>query len=214
MRLGKAICIAGLIGIGALGTALADDVTFNATGSFNDMTYDALDNAVLGGSLVIDNVNGIVEADGLNLTVSGGLAGSPGLVFDTLVDSGSVFNGTDNIYYIDAAVSGNPAPSLELDLNLGLNTDLVGFTGGSLCFVPSDFPTGFPEGNNCGFFYSSYELFSECQCTAQLPGDPQLTGGSMAPAAAPEPKSFLLLAGPAVWLLFRQRRKAMAVKIR
>jgi hypothetical protein len=214
MRLGKAICIAGLIGFGAISSAFADQVTFNASGSFDDTNYDALDNAVLGGTLAIDNVNGVVEADGLNLTVSGGLAGSPGFVFDTLVDSGSVFNGTDNIYFIDAAVSGDPAPSLELDLNLGTQTDLVGFTGAALCFVPSDFPTGFPEGNNCGYFYSTYQLFSECNCAAELPGDPELTGGSLTPAAAPEPKSLLLLAGPAVWLIFRQRRKAQPVKIR
>ena len=209
MRFGKALCVAGLIGFGALGTALADNVTFNATGSFDDTNYQALSNAVLGGTLVIDTVAGVVEAKGLDLTVTGGFAGTPGLVFDTLDTPGGqgyFFDGTDNIYYVDATDSNESGPVLQLEFDIGSNKNLAGFTGGALCYVASDFPNDYPGGDNCGYYYSSY----------QLSDDPELTGGSLsaAPSGTPEPKSWLLLAGPAAWLMFRQRRKAQAVKIR
>jgi hypothetical protein len=71
MRLGKAICIAGLIGFTVAGMALADDVTFAASGTFTD-------GASLGGTLVIDTAAGVVQSNGLDLTVIGGDAGSPG----------------------------------------------------------------------------------------------------------------------------------------
>ena len=69
MRLGKAICIAGLIGFSAAGVVLADDVTFDASGTFDD-------GASLGGTLVINTSTGVVESGGLDLTVVGGEAGS------------------------------------------------------------------------------------------------------------------------------------------
>jgi hypothetical protein len=200
MRLGKAICIAGLIGFGALGSALADYVTFAASGTFDD-------GASLGGTLVIDTGTGVVESNGLDLTVVGGDAGSPGLVFDTLDANGYFFDGTDNLYYIDAADSANPNPSLDLEFDIGSNTTLAGFTGtSSMCYVPSDFPTGYPTGDNCGYYYSSYQLFEECECTS-INGDPELTGGSLAPTGAPEPASWLLLLAPAALLIRRQWRK-------
>ena len=96
MRLGKAIFIAGMIGFGVAGMAFADDVTFAASGTFDD-------GASLGGTLVIDTASGVVESNGLDLTVIGGDAGSPGLVFDTLRSNGFFFDGTDNLYYIDAS---------------------------------------------------------------------------------------------------------------
>jgi hypothetical protein len=180
--------------------ALADDVTFAANGTFDD-------GASLGGTLVIDTGAGVVESGGLDLTVTGGDAGSPGLVFDTLNSTGYFFDGTDNLFYIDAADSTNPNPSLDLEFDIGSGTTLAGFTGTSaMCYVPSDFPTGYPTGDNCGYYYSSYQLFSECECT--LSGDPELTGGSLAPAAAPEPASWLLLAGPAALLIRRRLRKS------
>jgi hypothetical protein len=55
MRLRKAVCIAGLIGFSAAGLALADDVTFAASGTF-------IDGASLGGTLVIDSWKSISEA--------------------------------------------------------------------------------------------------------------------------------------------------------
>ena len=73
MRLGRAICIAGLIGFGAAGMALADDVTFTASGTFDD-------GASLNGTLVINTGTGVVESNGLDLTVVGGGAGPLGLV--------------------------------------------------------------------------------------------------------------------------------------
>jgi hypothetical protein len=59
MRLGKAICIAGLIGFSAAGMALAEDATFAASGTFNDC-------ASLGGTLLINTGTGVVESNGLD----------------------------------------------------------------------------------------------------------------------------------------------------
>jgi hypothetical protein len=204
MRLGKAICIAGLIGFTVAGMALADDVTFAASGTFTD-------GASLGGTLVIDTAAGVVQSNGLDLTVIGGDAGSPGLVFDTL-DSSGVFNdGTDNLAYINATDSVDRGPDLELEINIGSASSLIGFTGGPLCYVPAAFPTGFPTGDNCSSDYSSYQLFTEGEQPAggsSLPPPAQLLGGSVGPATAPEPASLLFLAGPVALLIRRQRRKA------
>jgi hypothetical protein len=204
MRLGKAICIAGLIGFGVAGMALADDVTFSASGTF-------IDGASLGGTLLINTGTGVVESNGLDLTVIGGHAGSPGLVFDTLTGSFVFSDGTDNLAEIDATDSADRGPRLQLDINIGSASSLIGFTGGPLCFVPAGFPTGFPAGDNCNSDYSSYQLFTEAEQPAggsSLPPPAQLLGGSVGPATAPEPASLLLLAGPAALLIRRQRRKA------
>jgi hypothetical protein len=199
MTLGRAIFAAGLIGLSAAGMALADDVTFTVNGSFND-------GASLGGTLVIDTGKGFVESNGLDLTVMGGDAGTPGLVFDTLTGSGVFFDGVDNLAYIDAADSSDGGPSLQLEINIGKTDTLAGFTGGTFCYVPATFPDGYPEEDNCGAYFSNYQLFSE----SERPGDPQLIGGSTAPApsGAPEPASLLLLAGPAALLVRRQLRKS------
>lgn len=198
MRLRKAVCIAGLIGLGAAGMAFADDVTFSATGTFND-------GASLGGTLVINTGTGIVESNGLDLTVMGGEAGSPGLVFDTLTGSSVTSDGTDNVAIINAIDSARIGPSLQMEINIGGAENLIGFTGGTLCYVPADFPTGFPSGDNCNSDFSSYNIILGCECAVQ--GDPQLTGGSVAPSA-PEPASWLLLAAPALLLIRRQLRKS------
>ena len=197
MRLGKAICIAGLIGFSAAGVALADDVTFSANGTFND-------GALLGGTLVINTGTGVVESGGLDLTVVGGDAGSPGFVFDTLTNTNEFSDGTDNLEVINATDSADEGPNLQLEINIGSASSLVGFTGGPLCYVPADFPVGFPEGNNCNSDFSNYQLFRE----NQQPGDPELTGGSIGPATAQEPASLLLLAGPLALLIRRQLRRS------
>jgi hypothetical protein len=199
MRLGKAVFVAGLIGFSVAGMALADDVTFTVTGGFND-------GASLGGTLVIDTGKGFVESNGLDLTVTGGDVGTPGLVFDTLTGTGVFFDGVDNLAYIDAADSSDGRPSLQLEINIGRAETLSGFTGGTFCYVPVTFPIGYPEEDNCGEYFSNYQLFS----ASELPGDPQLTGGSASPApsGAPEPASLLLLAGPAALLVRRQLRKS------
>jgi hypothetical protein len=203
MRLGKAICIAGLIGFSVAGMALADDVTFTATGSFDD-------GASLGGTLVINTTAGVVESNGLDLTVIGGNAGSPGLVFDTL-DATGVFNdGVDNLAYLDASDSSESGPGLQLEINIGSASSLTGFTGGPLCYVPATFPTGYPDEDNCGAYYSSYQLFTESEqpgVSFSRAGPAQLTGGSVSQSTAPEPASLLLLAGPVALLIRRQLRK-------
>ena len=204
MRLGKAICIAGLIGLGAASMALADDVTFTASGSFND-------GASLGGTLVIDTATGIVESNGLDLTVVGGNAGSTGLVFDTLTGSFVFFDGTENLAEINANDSDVAGPHLQLEINIGSASSLAGFTGGPLCFVPVGFPTGYPTGDNCGYDYSQYQLFAETEqpgIGASLPPPAELLGGSVGPASAPEPASLLLLTGPVALLIRRQLRKS------
>jgi hypothetical protein len=205
MRLGKAIYIAGLIGFSAAGMALADDVTFAASGTFND-------GATLGGTLVINTGTGVVESGGLDLTVVGGEAG-PGLVFDTLTSPGSdvYSDGTDNLAEIDASDSADPGPHLQLEINIGSASSLIGFTGGPLCYVPAGFPVGFPSGDNCNSNYSSYQLFEESEqpaSGASRPPPAELLGGSVGPATAPEPASLLLLAGPLALLIRRQLRKS------
>jgi hypothetical protein len=203
MRLGKAICIAGLIGFSVAGMALADDVTFAASGTFDD-------GASLGGTLVINTGTGVVESNGLDLTVVGGDAGSPGLVFDTLTGSFIQSDGTDNLAFIDANDSADIGPHLQLEINIGSASSLTGFTGGLLCYVPAGFPTGFPTGDNCNSDYSSYQLFTETEhpgSGSSLPAPAQLLGGSVGPATAPEPASLLLLAGPVALLIRRQLRK-------
>ena len=106
MKLGKAICIAGLIGFGAAGMALADDVTFTASGTFDD-------GASLGGTLVINTGTGVVESNGLDLSVVGGEAGTSGLVFDTLSGSFIFSDGTDNLAEINARDSSTMDPTFS-----------------------------------------------------------------------------------------------------
>ncbi len=206
MRLGKAICIAGFIGFSVAGMALADDVTFSATGTFDD-------GASLSGTLVIDTGKGFVESNGLDLSVVGGIAGSPGLVFDTLTspDNFVFSDGTDNLAYLDASDSSDSGPGLQLEINIGSATSLSGFTGGTFCYVPATFPTGYPAEDNCGSDYSSYQLFTETEQPfggSSLPPPAELLGGSVGPATAPEPASLLLLAGPVALLIRRQLRKS------
>jgi hypothetical protein len=204
MRLRKAICIVGLIGVSAAGMALADDVTFAANGTFND-------GASLSGTLVINTATGVVESNGLDLTVVGGHAGSPGLVFDTFDGSSLFNNGTDELADINASDSADPGPGLQLEINIGSASSLIGFTGGPLCYVPAGFPAGYPAGDNCGSYYSSYALFSESEqpgVGASLPPPAQLLGGSVGPATAPEPASLLLLAAPLAFVIRRQLRKS------
>jgi hypothetical protein len=203
MRFGT-ICIAALIGFSAAGMALADDVTFTASGTFND-------GASLGGTLVINTTTGVVESNGLDLTVVGGDAGSPGLVFDTSTGIFIESDGTDNLAFLNASDSADIGPHLELEINIGSASSLIGFAGGPLCYVPAGYPAGYPAGDNCDFDYSSYQLFTETEQPvggASLPAPAQLLGGSVAPATAPEPASLLLLAGPVAMLIRRQLRKS------
>ena len=144
---------------------------------YSERTFD--DGASLSGSLVIDTGAGVVESNGIDLNLTGGVSGS-GFTFDTLVYNGEAqnFDGQgDNLWIIDlsdSAYAGNgPAaakdptdPALQLETAIGTNSNLQGFTGGSLCYVPAGFPVGYPDGDNCGSYYSNYQLFA---------GDPELT---------------------------------------
>ena len=202
MGLGKIVCIAGLVGLGALGTALASNVTFDASGTFED-------GSVLGGTIVIDTATGVVS--GPELTVTGG-TNSVDFTFDEL--NGLPYNigvdATDNFFEINVLDSAYtqplaiPAiiaidPILTLTLPLGSNTNLIGYTGSpSLC---SNSLANCEGGN----YYSDWEQNIASDAPA---GDPLLSSGSLTAGTAPEPASLLLLVGPALLLIRRQMRKA------
>jgi hypothetical protein len=201
MGLGKIVCIAGLIGLGALGTALADSVTFDASGTFAD-------GSVLGGTIVIDTATGVVS--GPELTVTGG-TDSVDFTFDELDSAYNInVDATDNFFEINVLDSAYtqplaiPAliaidPILTLTLPIGSNLTLVGYPGSpSLC---SNSLANCEGGN----YYSDWEQNIAFDTAA---GDPLLNSGSLTAGTAPEPASLLLLVGPALLLIRRQMRKA------
>jgi hypothetical protein len=203
MQLGRLIGIAGLIGFAAVSTALAADVTFDASGTFAD-------GSTLGGTIVIDTATGVVDSTGVDLTVTGGT--SDDFTFDELSSSYNYsIDSTDNFYEINLLDSAytEPAeepqievvtdPILTLTIPIGSNTTLAGFTGSaSLC----SFSLANCEGGN---YYSDWEQNFSSDSPA---GDPFLSSGSLTSSAAPEPASLLLLAGPVTLLIRRQLRKA------
>jgi len=119
MKTGQVFFLAALIGFGAAGSALADDVTFDASGTFDD-------GSSLGGSLIIDTATGIVQANGLDLTVTGG-TNDVDLIFDTLNYAGEedTSAGVNLWGSVDASDSSDPGASLELDILLGNATRSV-----------------------------------------------------------------------------------------
>ena len=183
MRLREVICITCLIGFGSVGSAFADNVALAVGG---DATFDASglfgDSSVLGGMIVINVGNGVVESNGIDLTVKGGI-GNVNLLFDTLSSDGNIpVDSTDNFFEINLIASSNPGlngPVLTLTIPLGSATTLQGLSGTPLCTFP-----GTCEGGN---FFSSWEANR---------GDPLLTSGSLNPAGVPEPASVFLLIGP------------------
>lgn len=200
MRFGKLFGIAGLIGFAAVGTVLAGEVTFDAGGSFAD-------GSVLGGSIVIDTATGLVQSNGVDLTVTAGT--SDNFTFDELSGAYNIaFDSSDNFYeinFLDSSYS-SPAqqpqnlelidPILTLTIPIGSNTNLIGFTGSpSLCSSSLA---------NCGGgnYYSSWQQYYLSDAPA---GDPLLSSGSL--TSGPEPASLLLLAAPLAFLIRRQLRK-------
>jgi hypothetical protein len=203
MRVTQILRLIGVIAFGLVGTAFADDVTFTASGTFAD-------GASLGGTLIINTGTGVVESNGLDLTVTGGEAGTPGLTFAFLENSfDNQYDASDNFWEIilssnaggieaeGISESVSDSATLELTIPLGSGTTLVGYAGGSLCTDPGTCVNG--------NVYSDYTLPAP---PLQQGTDPVLTSGALAVSGAPEPSSILLLAVPAVWLIRRQRRNA------
>jgi hypothetical protein len=92
----------------------------------------------------------------------------------------------DYLWAVDFHSPSLPNANLQLDIYLGATNTLVGYAGGPLCFNDGN-------SSNCGAYATSY----------QVNADPNLNGGSL--SAAPEPSSFLLMAGPVVWFAGRRR---------
>jgi hypothetical protein len=97
--------------------------------------------------------------------------------------------------------SAGAGPNLQPEFDIGAGTNLEGITRATFCYVPGDFPVGYPAGDNCGAYYSSKALND-----SEAPSDPQLPGGGISPASAPEPAWVLLLACPAALLIRRHLR--------
>jgi len=141
------------------------------------------------GTLTIDTIDGTVLTGDL-------FVGSVG-EFNDMVFGGSAvnFSSTDTPDYVWAGVNfrsldaGLSNATLQLDIYLGATNSLVGYSGGPLCVNEGDFS------GNCGNYLSSY----------QLTADPDLISGSLSAAGAPEPSSFLLMAGPVIWFGGRRR---------
>jgi hypothetical protein len=202
METGRLIRLAALLGGIAAGSAFASDVTFTATGTFQD-------GSSLGGTLVIDTGTGFVQSNGLDLTVTGGVS-IVDYVFDTLTSTGAeATSGAVNVWFgIDATDSSVPGPNLQLDVLLGTATNLMNYAGGHLCYFvgpTENTAVGLQVGSNCGAFFSNWNLGA-----GEAPGDPPLTGtnSALTAAAAPEPAAVWLQAVPALWLILRQRKAA------
>jgi hypothetical protein len=183
--------------------------TFTATGTFGD-------GSTLSGSLTIDTGVGSVLSGDLFVTppiletlqgVSGAQGATP-YEFNSLEFGGAFVNlGGNNVWdSVDFGDPSLPSAGLQLDLYLPGQSSLVGYAGGALCTF--SFETGGPCGTG-GAYFTNYSLFP-----SQLP---QINGldtpsgvlavGELDIASAPEPASLLLLAGPALWVIRRQRRQ-------
>ncbi|HWF10488.1 MAG TPA: hypothetical protein VG297_18600 [Bryobacteraceae bacterium] len=223
MRLGGVLFAAILIGGTVAGAAPAqvngntvggnsNPQTFNATGTFGD-------GSTLSGTLTIDTGLGSVTGGHLFVTPSvqqtfQGLSsaqGSTSYDFDSFEFGGAFVDlGGNNLWEsVDFGATSLPDANLQLDIYLPGQTSLVGYSGGALCTF--SFDTGGPCGNQ-GAYFTNYALSRE-----QLPeinGLESPSGvlaiGELHIASAPEPASWFLLAGPALWVIRRQRRHPQA----
>jgi hypothetical protein len=175
MGLRRILFLAALIGVCLAGSASASPITFTVSGVFDDTS-------TLTGTLDIDVVTGIVTGGDLTISTVG--------EFNHLSSGGfGVFNFDsqgDNLWYsVDLTASAEQTdPYIQLALLLGPNTSLIGYEGGALC----------GDANvDCAGFMSNYS------------GTPVLLQSGSVAVPTPEPASFLLLAAPAVWTIFRRR---------
>ena len=197
----SAVCNNGL----ANGNTACGDTTiaFTASGGFED-------GATLSGILDIDITLGSVT--GGDLTIVGGDVGSAGVTFTgSPSPAGSFASNTtwNDVEFQAANAADTYILSLSLDLSNQNNTgSLLGYAGGNLCTTADNCNNG--SGTNYLSSYSISPVLQPCQpgtCpTGQLPGDPNLTSGTLS-TGTPEPSSFLLMAAPALWFGIRRRRR-------
>jgi hypothetical protein len=170
-----------LVFYGASASAYADSITdFDLAA--------ALESGAAQGTIAIDTITG--QITGGNFTVNG--PAPPGLppvmdVFTTLQNAG--YNGTNQIADF---VSGTDRFELSLPL-----VSLVGYTGSSICSTTER--TGCTIANSQGYYPTLFIYFG-----GEL-ADAAVTG-SLTPASAPEPPTYLLLGAGLAGVIAARKR--------